>query len=475
MPIEAGDIMIKRSDGSAVSNVIQAGQNIPSLGGLRSLGPSAYTHAGIASSAHTIIEMGGGGLVENGLPTKNAHYDYAVFRSTTDHNRIAAGVTSTAIMMLEIAKANVGAASYTVAGAFKSLFKSKRIAPGSGDVASLILDKMLGDGGASFFCSGFVVLCYQIVSSQMGVLSAAVQSDFPIQDAGSLFSRKASNYQPSFLYKTVAESLNFQAVGMFRGETYQGAIVGSKRIAPPRDALRPRIQPLVETLAGRRPVTAAMFAPPLKIQLVVVRGRGQSLHPLGQQRAKTGPRLDRHIPLPRRVMPEPVDAAEIVGNRELRCRGDVRHAEGDARNPAAVVEQIVEVIEVAFDCAGGGAQGGGVGRLTADDALEHAFGEQRHDGFGVEFLVEPRRHAPRLGPFERATAHQRRALDGFLEIFDDRGGVRQHEIALGEHRRLAGRVQLGEAVATLPRQLAHQFDRDPLLGADDPDFAAERA
>ena len=56
-------------------------------------------------------------------------------------------------------------------GAFKSLFKSKQMKLGAGDMASLIIDRMFGDGGASFFCPGFVVLCCQIVSSQMKILA----------------------------------------------------------------------------------------------------------------------------------------------------------------------------------------------------------------------------------------------------------------------------------------------------------------
>ena len=222
MPIIAGDIMIKRSDGTAVSNAIHFGQGIPALGGLRSLGPSNFTHAGVASSAHTVIEMGGSGLLENGLPTTNAHYDYAVFRSR--YPDVAAGVTETAIMMLGIAKERPKAASYTVLGAFKSLFKSNKVKPGAGDLASLIIDKMFGDGGASFFCSGFVVLCYQIVSSQMGILQPWAQTVFPVQEAGTLFNLKDNNYQPAFLYKTVAASNSFTRVGMFQGETYQGPV-----------------------------------------------------------------------------------------------------------------------------------------------------------------------------------------------------------------------------------------------------------
>ena len=223
MPIVAGDIMLKKSDGRAISKAIHLSQGVAGLGGLRSTGPSEFTHAAIASSAHTVIEMGGHGLLEHGLPTTNAQFDYAVFRSVDAS--IAAGVTTTAIMMLEIAAANKGVASYTILGALKSLFKSGRMKPGTGDVASLMIDKMFGDKGAAFFCSGFVVLCYQIVCSQNGILAPWAQTAFPVQEAGGLFSLQSTNYQPSFLYKTVAASPAFNAVGMFKGETYQGPVV----------------------------------------------------------------------------------------------------------------------------------------------------------------------------------------------------------------------------------------------------------
>ena len=56
-----------------------------------------------------------------------------------------------------------------------------------------------------------------------------------------------------------------------------------------------------------------------------------------------------------------------------------------------------------------------------------------------------------------------------------RADERDALVGLDHHRRLAGRVQVDELVALLPRILAHQLVADALLGEDQPDLARKRA
>ena len=58
----------------------------------------------------------------------------------------------------------------------------------------------------------------------------------------------------------------------------------------------------------------------LEIHLVVVPGRHDDLHPLGQQRAEARPRLHYRIPVLGLLMPAPIERPEIIDYRQM-CGG----------------------------------------------------------------------------------------------------------------------------------------------------------
>ena len=75
-------------------------------------------------------------------------------------------------------------------------------------------------------------------------------------------------------------------------------------------------------------------------------GRDDHLHPLGQQRAEAGPRLHHRVPVFRLLVPAPVERAEIVNDAEMRGGGEISEAEARSGEPAAVVEEVIEIVEV---------------------------------------------------------------------------------------------------------------------------------
>lgn len=205
--LRAGDIMIKYNDGGAVSNVIQLGQ-------LFGRGSSKFTHAGIMSSATTIIEMSGSGLNENNLLTKNSGVNYEVFRCIDAE--VAAGAAETAKMMYAGVQGGGMKVSYDMKGSVGSILSRKLIGNKVLNT-DLQLDRLMSGKGAAYFCSGHVVLCYQAAIAQIRQASAISQNVFPVQDAGKMFNQEQGCYQPAFLEKMLRKSTFFTALGKFRG------------------------------------------------------------------------------------------------------------------------------------------------------------------------------------------------------------------------------------------------------------------
>ncbi len=208
-----GDIMVKHSDGKLVSNLIRFGQFFGQ-------GDSKYTHAGILSDHHHIVEMDGQGLNKNDLSgVHNVNVTYTVFHCRNVKLRRAAA--NVADMMVE----NFGLGSqhqninYDGKGAFGSIWSHSNVGDTS-DLGSMALDRLLGAGDA-FFCSGHVVLCYQIAASQLS-MSGQTQGQFPIQHFNQLFSLKDSCYQPAYLFKILSQQgSGFRRTGVYRGEVLQ--------------------------------------------------------------------------------------------------------------------------------------------------------------------------------------------------------------------------------------------------------------
>src|SRR3546814_5680985 len=74
-----------------------------------------------------------------------------------------------------------------------------------------------------------------------------------------------------------------------------------------------------------------------EIHLVVMRGGRDHLHALAKEGAEARPRLHHRIPIGGLLVSAPVDAAEIVGDREMRGSGEVGQAQHGSRQPTPVV------------------------------------------------------------------------------------------------------------------------------------------
>ncbi|GHC64456.1 hypothetical protein [Limoniibacter endophyticus] len=221
--IYKGDILVKCHDGKVTSRVIAFAQSFGT-------GPSKYTHAGIASSSTSIIEMSGAGIGENGLMERNAQYVYDVFRCKD--TEVAAGAAEAARMMMDRArfwKTGTDGSLLNVTGSFKdgrsklsgpvsyNMFGAKGAARAIFSRAKLkdrdntnrIIDRLY-DGGYSFFCSGHVVLCYQMVAEQLaiqGVVNSELRNTFKLESHA---------YQPAYLWHRLKKSQAFDFVGTFQ-------------------------------------------------------------------------------------------------------------------------------------------------------------------------------------------------------------------------------------------------------------------
>ncbi|MDI3284833.1 hypothetical protein [Polyangium sp. 15x6] len=201
--VRKGDIMIKHRHGlGAVGVGIKVGQ-------LFSRGNSDLIHAGVASSATTIVEMDGHGLQENNLLTTNAQFTYDVFRCRDEN--LAAGAGETAIMMREGMAAGGFNIQYTVGGAFGSLLPGSAAA--SSNRINGTLDQLLAGNAQAFFCSGHVVYCYLAAMEQLHIATG----QFSAQRMREYFSLEAVDYNPSFLQQHLARNRHFVFVGRVRG------------------------------------------------------------------------------------------------------------------------------------------------------------------------------------------------------------------------------------------------------------------
>ena len=199
MPISAGDIMVKYSDGSSVNNIIQFGQWF-------SKGSSKYTHAGIAASDSAIIEMDGHGLQEHDLTAENAVIFYDVFHCRI--RGVGVGAAETAKMM----RGFTGQIEYSKSGAFTSISRSVGLA--TTDKVNTLLDNMLAGGSEYYFCSGHVVLCYIVAMQQMDAMR---EGAFPTSKIQAVFGLDDVCYNPSFLHQHLMKSKYFTYMGKYKG------------------------------------------------------------------------------------------------------------------------------------------------------------------------------------------------------------------------------------------------------------------
>jgi hypothetical protein len=202
--IRTGDIMIKHMQS------FWSAQGLIKIGQVVTKGKSSFIHAGIASSAATMIEVDGSGVHENDLYSTNALTKYDVFRCKFD--ALAQGAAQVAIMIYEGVNAGNFQANYSTGDAIKSLFRSA--ASVSSDRVNQQLDVLLRGGSLSAFCSGFVVYCYLAAVEQCEARRHPMQ----ISRMQTIFSNEAVAYNPSFLHHSLLMNrTQFDFVATVRG------------------------------------------------------------------------------------------------------------------------------------------------------------------------------------------------------------------------------------------------------------------
>lgn len=196
--LQPGDILLKYGDGGALSGVISWGQTFIQRRSTKQ-GNTNIVHAGIMLDGEHIIESQGSGVSKNNLRTHNLPYDYEVYRCLfTNVAEMAASASSLVLAHHTASKT----AKYGLSGAAASLFGGH--ANNDSGVVEAVLTKLANGKGHKFFCSQFVVLCFQYAAEQRGMA------------AQSMFSLKGSAYSPNKLKEELFKSQYFFKAGMLR-------------------------------------------------------------------------------------------------------------------------------------------------------------------------------------------------------------------------------------------------------------------
>ncbi len=204
-----------------------------------------------------------------------------------------------------------------------------------------------------------------------------------------------------------------------------------------------------------------------------MRRRLDHIHAFGQQRAEAGAALEHSVPAARLFMARPIDPAEIIRHRNLRGSGKIGHAHRRSGHPRAVVDQPVEIIEMAVSQLHRLAQHTAIRRLTQHEAFFHPLRQQRRRDIGVEILVKQRDQTADLGSLGGGAIDHRRVINRLLEIFGNRAAIRQNEafLLVHHHGRAASRVEIEEQIRRCPGIFAAQFIGNVLLAHQQADLA----
>lgn len=164
-----GDIMLKVSDGSAVSKLIAFGQG---LVGQRN---ASVVHAAVMFDRTYMVEAVGRGVIANDIRVGNASYAYLVFRARNPSLAKGAGTFAKILFDVQQRRGNLG---YSVAAAIGSLGS----APGKPKTRAQMddmMDRILAGRSHPNFCSQLVVMVYQFTAEQNGI---PARSLFPFSD-----------------------------------------------------------------------------------------------------------------------------------------------------------------------------------------------------------------------------------------------------------------------------------------------------
>ena len=100
-------------------------------------------------------------------------------------------------------------------------------------------------------------------------------------------------------------------------------------------------------LCARRISAAREHIPEsLPVDIRIMRRRLDHFHPFGQQRAEAGAALEHGVPAARLFVARPVDPAEVIRDRNLRGSRKIGQAHGRSGQPRAVVDQLIDVVEM---------------------------------------------------------------------------------------------------------------------------------
>lgn len=192
--LQPGDLMLKYSDGSALSGIISFGQRV--FQGSLADGNTKIVHAGIMLDGLDIIESQGSGVSVNDLQAQNLNYGYEVYRCLLTNVAEMASVTASTVLNCHL---NHKTAKYSIAGAVGSLFGTAPAANES--VIQSTIHSLSHGKGYKFFCSQFVVLCYQFAAAHSGLA------------AQSLFKLNSSGYSPTKLKDDLSNNPYFYRAG----------------------------------------------------------------------------------------------------------------------------------------------------------------------------------------------------------------------------------------------------------------------
>jgi hypothetical protein len=215
-----GDILLKRSDGSAVSKVIHLGQ-------VFNRGDGGLVHAGIACGSNHMYEMQGEGLVQSNFAEDRTQYTYTVYHTANKEWRRAAARVGKNIYNAvgfgtpRFKKENDKKLKYSMFQALKSLSISHSGYP-SQKVLEHEYDLFL-HGKSSIMCSAFVVFCYQYAACVNSAFSAVTSTTFP---------KSFQDYNPSYLAQALEKTgSGFTAVGGISSLSFGDASKNGKETA----------------------------------------------------------------------------------------------------------------------------------------------------------------------------------------------------------------------------------------------------
>lgn len=187
--LRGGDIVLQYNTGNIVGKLIAFGQ---AMVGDKS---SEFVHAGVMFDKHYMVEALAQGITAADMRIQNKSFSYRVYRPRDP--MLAATEANVAKFLFDHHQSH-GTLPYAYVGAVTSLGVAK---PMSASHVDKLMDDVLSMKPASFYCSQFVVMSYQLAAAQIGMSPKSV---FGLDD---------TRMPPSRLAMACEQSVAFQNVG----------------------------------------------------------------------------------------------------------------------------------------------------------------------------------------------------------------------------------------------------------------------